>query len=138
MQRRNTMTVESNKKTVLHFIKEMAGGRIDADLLTDDASWWVPGGGDLSRAQFLEIVERFKSLADGPTKMDIVAVTAEEDRVAVEANGRATLKDGRIYANTYHFLFYLRDGKIRHAREHNNSAIPAALFGGSLRTQGAA
>lgn len=126
------MTIESNKQTVLHFIREMARGQLDVTLLTEDAHWWVPGIGDVSRAQFLQMVEQFNSLADGPTRMDIVAVTAEDNRVAVEANGHAKLKDGRIYANTYHFLFYLHEGKIRHAREHNNSAIPAALFGTSL------
>lgn len=123
------MDLTTNKHTVLAFIDSLSRGHPDETLLTDDATWWVPGMGAVSRAQFFELSDAFQGLVKAPAKMSVVAVTAEEDRVAVEATGEAELKDGRIYANTYHFLFYLRDGKIRHAREHNNSAVPAALFG---------
>jgi ketosteroid isomerase-like protein len=126
------MSLEENKKTVLAFIASLSRGKPDETLLTDDAVWWIPGVGTVDRKAFFAIADNFQSQVKTPVQMDVVAVTAEDDRVAVEANGRAELQDGRIYANTYHFLFYLRDGRIREAREHNNSAVPAALFGGSL------
>ncbi len=47
-----------------------------------------------------------------PSVITVQGVTAEGDRVAIEAEGRAELKNGRIYANRYHYLFVLRDGKI--------------------------
>jgi ketosteroid isomerase-like protein len=127
------MTIADNKKTVLSFIHSMAAATPDETLLTEDASWWVPGMGNIDREGFFKLVKAFSSLAAGPATMTIVAVTAEDDRVAVEADGKATLKDGRVYANTYHFLFYLRDGKIRHAREHNDTAVARNLFGDSMR-----
>jgi uncharacterized protein len=127
------MTIADHKRTVLAFIDSMAAARPDETLLTEDATWWVPGMGDIDREGFFKLVQAFASLCMGPVLMTIVAVTAEEDRVAVEADGKATLKDGRIYANTYHFLFYLRDGKIRHTREHHNTALAERLFGDSMR-----
>jgi ketosteroid isomerase-like protein len=41
--------------------------------------------------------------------------------VAVEAQAHATLKNGKIYRNTYHFLFIFRDGKIWRAKEYNDT-----------------
>jgi ketosteroid isomerase-like protein len=128
-------SLAKNKATVLAFIESLSRGQPDEGLLCDDATWWVPGMGTLSRAQFFALSDAFQDLVKAPATMIVVAVTAEQDRVAVEANGEAELKDGRLYSNTYHFLFHLRDGKIAQAREHNNSAVPAALFGNTLTRQ---
>ena len=127
------MSIERNKQTALAFLKSLSTGQPDASLLCDDAHWWVPGMGTIDRAGFFAISDAFQTFAKKPVTMEISAVTAEEDRVAVEASGRAELKDGRIYANTYHFLFRLRDGKIFEAREHNDSQVPAALFGNAFK-----
>lgn len=127
------MSIAENKQTVLAFLKSLSTGQPDARLLCDDAHWWVPGMGTIDRAGFFAISDAFQSYAKDPVTMEISAVTAEEDRVAVEASGRTELKDGRIYANTYHFLFRLRDGKILEAREHNDSQVPAALFGNAFK-----
>jgi len=126
------MGIEAHKQTVLAFIESLSLGKPDESLLCDDARWWVPGVGFLDRQTFFGLSDRFQSRVKAPAQMKVSAVTAEEDRVSVEASAEAELKDGRIYANTYHFLFYLRDGKIREAREHNNSAVPMMLFGDSL------
>jgi ketosteroid isomerase-like protein len=126
------MSIEQNKKTVLAFIDSLCRGAPDPALLAEDAVWWIPGRGMIDRATFLGIADAVNALFAAPVTMTITAVTAEDDRVAVQADGHADLKDGRVYANNYHFLFYLRDGLIREAREHNNSAIPAALFAGSF------
>jgi ketosteroid isomerase-like protein len=126
------MSLETNKQTVLGFLKSLSSGKPDASYLCADAQWWVPGIGTVSRETFFAMADNFHNLVKAPAVIGIDAVTAEEDRVAVEAHASAELLDGRMYENTYHFLFYLRDGKILEAREHNNSAIPAALFGGTL------
>lgn len=126
------MSLEANKKTVLDFIASMGTGKPDESLLCDDAFWWAPGRGNMDRKTFFGIVKTVNGLFVAPPNMQISAVTAEGDRVAVEASVHAPLKDGRVYDNTYHFLFYLRDGLIREAREHNNSVVPAQLFAGSL------
>lgn len=45
-------------------------------------------------------------------------LTAEGDRVAVEAESSGETATGRTYNNQYHFLFEVRDGKIQAAREY--------------------
>jgi ketosteroid isomerase-like protein len=126
------MSIEQNKKTVLAFMQSLCGDTPDQSLLCEDAIWWIPGVGTIDRKTFLATAASVQDRFKGPGALTPTAVTAEEDRVAVEAKGRFELTDGRLYENTYHFLFYLRDGLIREAREHNNTAIPAALFGMSL------
>jgi hypothetical protein len=49
----------------------------------------------------------FRSLVfevDGPFRQDIIGMTAEEDRVAVEVEGEGRLRDGVVYRMNYHFL----------------------------------
>jgi ketosteroid isomerase-like protein len=126
------MSLEQNKQTVLAFIATMTAGDPDASLVCEDAIWWVPGREPMDHRVFFDIVRQVDGLFEAAPVMQISAVTAEDDRVAVEASVNARLKDGRIYANTYHFLFRLRDGRISEGREHNNSVVPATLFGNSL------
>ena len=126
------MNLDHNKETALAFIASLSRGEPDASLLCEDVTWWVPGLGTFDQKGFFALADNFATLVKGPAVMTIVAVTAEDDRVAIEAAGEAELLDGRAYSNTYHFLFYLRDGKIRHVREHNNTAVPMALFGDAI------
>ena len=49
----------------------------------------------------------------------------EGDRVAIEAESHFELNDGRVYNNTYHFLFLFRDGRICCAKEYNDSRYAA-------------
>jgi uncharacterized protein len=109
----------------------MAGKR-DCEVMTEDVQWWAPGRGLLDRGTFNTIAVAFRDLLGGPMDMQVTNVIAEGDSVAVEASGRAPLRDGRIYANDYHFLVHLRDGRICQVREHNNSLIPHLLFGDQL------
>lgn len=115
------MSTEQNKKTAIAFVESMPRTGIDVNAVTDDAQWWVPGTGWLSRTEFLKLVEMFGERVDGPVTLTIHGVTAEGDRVAVEAQSHAFLKNGKIYCNTYHFLFIFRDGKICRAKEYNDT-----------------
>ena len=45
-------------------------------------------------------------------------MTAEDDRVAVEAESKAKLVNGTLYHNRYHFLFVVRDGRIHAVKEY--------------------
>ena len=45
-------------------------------------------------------------------------MTAEGDRVAVEAECLGAHVSGKTYAQRYHFLFVIRDGKIHEMREY--------------------
>jgi ketosteroid isomerase-like protein len=48
----------------------------------------------------------------------IRSMTAEDDRVAVEAESEGVHASGRPYRNQYHFLMVIRDGKVRQLKEY--------------------
>jgi ketosteroid isomerase-like protein len=55
----------------------------------------------------------------GPPNFSILSVTAEGDRVAVEAESHTHLADGRPYENQYHFLIrFDDDGKVLEFKEY--------------------
>ena len=96
---------------------------------TADMLWWTPGGG--------EIQDQLDGLSDliakhfdeGGITLTIDGVTAQNDKVAVEARSEGRLRDGTRYANRYHWLFILRDGKIAVAREYNDTAHVRDVLG---------
>ena len=53
--------------------------------------------------------------------IQILGITASEDRVAVEMESRGEFKDGRPYNNSYHWLFVLRDGRIQTIKEYTDT-----------------
>jgi len=66
--------------------------------------------------------------------MIIKAVTAEADRVALEAESDADLINGKHYHNYYHFLFVIRDGQVREAKEYLDTKHVTDSFGDLLST----
>jgi len=115
------MSTEANRATALKMMATMGAGGLDESILTDDVTWWVPGRGTVTKAEFMAMAAGFRTLLAGPMSLTVKGVTADGDRVAVEAESYAPLKNGKIYNNTYHFLFQFRDGKICLAKEYNDS-----------------
>ena len=125
------MSAEQNRQTVLKFFKrQMELNTMDESLVTDDCQWWAPGFGTMDKATFKNLVAQMAPVMPTMPTMTIVGTTAEGDRVAVEATGSAKLSDGRVYENTYHFLFKLRDGRICLVKEYMDSQRAADMFGG--------
>lgn len=120
--------VAHNKRVATALIRSMGQG-LDLSLLAHEFEWWASTRGPMNRAQFTEHAAAFAQRVKSPMTMTITAVTAEEDRVAVEASGHAVMLDGRVYENTYHFLMYLKDGKVVKVRGHNDTAHVAAILG---------
>jgi ketosteroid isomerase-like protein len=58
------------------------------------------------------------SKIDGALKVTPTGVTAEGDRVALEAESYAKMKNTKTYQNKYHFLFVVRNGKIQQVKEY--------------------
>lgn len=71
-----------------------------------------------------------------PIVIRLVAMTAEADRVAVEADSHGEMLNGKIYENSYHFLFTFRNGKIAEVREYCCSYTAADVFGEYLNEKG--
>jgi ketosteroid isomerase-like protein len=122
-----TTNVEVNKEVALRFLDCAFGMRMDqaVSMLTDDATWWVLGdpekirvAGHKDRAKTIRMMTNMhKVLPDGMSHQ-IIGVTAELDRVAVEVEAHGNWNDGSPYRNTYHFLIRVRDGRIAAIREY--------------------
>ncbi|MGA2408833.1 MAG: nuclear transport factor 2 family protein [Candidatus Binataceae bacterium] len=118
------MGVEENKRIVAAFFEDMSSGNGAAvmNALADSATWWVAGSFPLSgtktKQQFAELLGSLGPKIDGGLSIRPTGVTAEGDRVAVEAQSYGKLKNGKIYQNQYHFLIEVRDGKIQSVKEY--------------------
>jgi len=118
------MSIEENKRLILGFFENLSAGKGDAVLgaLADNATWWVQGNfalsGTKTKAEFAKLVGDLGSNIDGGMRVTPKGITAEGDRVAVEAESYAKMKNGKTYQNTYHFLFIVRDGKINSVKEY--------------------
>ena len=121
---------EANKALVRRFF-EVTGSQGFAaalDLVADDVLWWMPGEGDLTKADMIAAAIRASAYLDGTMGSEILTLTAEEDRIAAEVRGRARRKTGMAYDNIYHFLFRVRDGMIAEIREHHDTKYAADLW----------
>jgi ketosteroid isomerase-like protein len=122
------MSTEKNRTTAIKMVEQISRGILDDTLLCADACWWIPGKGTVSRREFQGIVDSFNSMKKSELRMTIHGITAEGDRVAIEAESHGELVNGEIYNNTYHFLFLFENGKIKLAKEYNDSKYAADTF----------
>jgi ketosteroid isomerase-like protein len=127
-------TEDRNKQIATEFLTALAAGNMDtvAEMTTDDFTWWIAGStlfsGTHQKAAWLEQFDVFAGTFAGPNRLTPTAFTAEGERVAVECEGEVELKNGRTYANLYHILFEIRDGKIASGREYMDTAHVVEAF----------
>ena len=121
------MSAEENKKLVLSFFENMSAGKADTALamMADSATWTVMGkpdkfalAGTKTKAQFTELFKGIGTVMPKGLKITPKGITAEGDRVAVEAESYGEHANGKVYNNRYHFLIEVRGGKIEAVREY--------------------
>jgi uncharacterized protein len=67
-------------------------------------------------------------------RFTIKGITAEGERVAVEADSEGMHVSGKLYTNQYHFLFRFRDGKVVEFKEYmDTERVTEVLCGGQKR-----
>lgn len=119
---------EANTAVALAFLKAIADGDLAAieGLLAPGAKWWALGRGDRERDEFIGLLSG-ALLPASARKMEVVGVTAEGDRVAVEAEGEFIFPHG-AYRNTYHYLFQVQGGRIVYGKEYMDTAVAREFF----------
>jgi len=128
------MGIAENKALVERFWAAFSAGRLDEalGLLGEDCTWWVAGTTALSKTydkgEFATLLAGIAPLAPKGITVTPVALTAEGDRVAVEATSYAEFTNGRVYRNEYHFLMEVRDGRIVRVREYLDTEHVTATF----------
>jgi len=81
------------------------------------------------REQFAKVPSTMSTVLTSPIQLKIIDMTAEGDRVAVEAETDSEMLNGKRYNNAYHFVFKLRDGKFTEVREYSCSHLAQGCFG---------
>jgi uncharacterized protein len=121
------MDIDRNQSTAQRFFDLFSASDIDGvlALMTDDATWRIPGKKELTPTAGVYTKERIGRLfrrmldnLDGGLHMTVLSAIAEADRVALEVVSSGDLKNGRLYRQEYHFLMEFRDGKISAVREY--------------------
>jgi ketosteroid isomerase-like protein len=123
------MNIEENKRLAVRFVGSLMAN-MDESLLSADVEWWLQGIGVMSLGQIRDVISRFPYSPENPIVVNIEHVTAEEDRVAISARGSGQLLDGREYANTYSYLFFIRGGKIVKILEYYDSLYARSMLPG--------
>ena len=122
------MTTEQNRATALKMVASLGGGKPDQSLFAPDAEWWIPGYGAFGNRDFLAFAEAFTDkLVGNRSNLTVEGITAEGDRVAIEAVSHGKMTNGKTYNNTYHYLFIFENGKIRMAKLYNDTLHAAEV-----------
>lgn len=82
-----------------------------------------------NREQFSKVPTTMSTVLKSPIQLTVLEMTAEGDRVAVEAETDMEMLNGSRYNNAYHFVFKLRDGKFTEVREYSCSFLAQSCFG---------
>jgi len=121
------MTVEqANRKAAIAVMQAISNRDVETlfRMYSPDARFWQIGkklssAGWHTMASAARIAPKVYARIDGPLNLEILSITAEGDRVAVEAESHARLIDGRAYENQYHFLLkFDGDGKVIEFKEY--------------------
>jgi ketosteroid isomerase-like protein len=126
--------IQKNKEVVLQFYNHLMAREFDAamQMLDQDIEWWTNGSESFSGTHSGRdtVTALFAPLRDhvAVLKFTFGAFTAEEDRVAFEMVSESKMTNGLDYNNTYHFLFWIQDGKIKRVREYLDTAYTRDIF----------
>ena len=118
------MGKEENKEFAKNFLDALSRGDWDfvEDAYADDVVIWTPGSMPFSGTHTKDGVADIKIWLTGVfpegLKFIVKAMTAEGDRVAVEAESYGKHVNGKIYNNHYHFLMVIRDNRIYELKEY--------------------
>ncbi|MBD1551502.1 nuclear transport factor 2 family protein [Pseudomonas typographi] len=129
-------TAEASKAVVRHFFEVFSSGDLQriGQCLHDELRWWVAGSlpglsGTYDKPGICTLLGGVAAAyVGGALPMTVVAMIAEGDRVAVELQCRATLHNGRVYANQLHVSIELCEGKLWRVREYLDTAHCHEIF----------
>ncbi len=100
--------------------------RLD-ELYADDIELWTAGSlpfsGSRNKTRALEGMRMIDSMFPNGITFTILGMTAEGNRVAIEATSEGLHVSGEPYRNQYHFLMVVRDGKIVHFKEYMDTLL---------------
>lgn len=131
--------VEQNKNSTRAFFDAMQRGDADAiaDTYADDGRVVTMGNTLISGSRGKEEIRGFaggvlEAFPQGLT-FTILNITAEDDRVAVEATSEGMHASGQPYSNHYHFLLTWRNGELLELKEFMDTEHATDVLCGGAR-----
>jgi len=129
--------IEQNKAIVQRFFEAMSTGDVETIVNTyaDEGCVQTMGNTLISGINSKEQISKYAgSIYDvfpAGLSFSIDSMVAEGDKVAVEARSEGEHISGQTYANEYHFLFELKDGKLLKLKEYmDTELVTDVLCGG--------
>lgn len=117
------MAKDGATELVEAFFAAVAAGDLPDSLLTPDMTGWITTQGTMDKTSYQGLIRLLARMTDGPLRFTIDAVTAQDDRIVAEARSAGRLISGEDYAQTYVYVFRLRDGRIASVAEHYNALV---------------
>jgi uncharacterized protein len=140
------MGTEISKRTALRFLETTITGDLDAleSLLADDCRVFAAGdfttSGWKDKTEFMAHMRRVgggrSPMFAGEVQFDVGYVTAEDDRVCVEAEIHAPLAGGGEYNNQFHFFFRTRVDQLVEVKEYMDTFHVSRVIPGIRATEG--
>jgi ketosteroid isomerase-like protein len=130
------MTIEQNKKLAANVIDAISNDNWEFvnEAFDTDAVVWVAGSMPISGTHTKEfvIVAGQRTREEFPEGLSLTAkaMTAEGDRVAVEAESLGQHVSGKTYNNHFHILMEIKDGKVHTWKEYMDSMHANEVFFG--------
>lgn len=127
---------EQNKELARTFLDALSRADVDVidTMYAEDISLRVPGtlpfSGTKGKAEALAGIPEVLGLFPEGLKFEVEALTAEGERVAIEATSDGVTFRGDRYQQTYHFLMRVRDGKIIEWREYMDTDLARKVLVG--------
>ena len=115
---------EENKALARRMIEALSNADVEfvKENYAEDFRIWVSGSlpfsGTGDKASAVAGMPAVLGLFPQGLRFEIVAMTAEGDRVAIEARSAGKTAGGGVYRQEYHFLMRVRDGKIVEWKEY--------------------
>ncbi len=115
---------EENKALARRLIEALSNADVDfiKQYYADDFKMWVTGSlpfsGTNDKAGAVSAMPAVLGLFPEGIKFSIQAMTAEGERVAIEAKSEGRTFRGDLYEQDYHFLMRARGGKIVEWKEY--------------------
>ena len=123
------MSIEANKRIARDLIAALS--RADTDWVlenyADDMVMWTAGSlafsGPHTKDEIRGLMDGILGAFPDGLEFSIQALTAEGDRVAIEAESDGKHVSGKPYRNQYHFLMRIRDGQIVELKEYLDTQL---------------
>ena len=130
---------DTNRRLAQAFFEALSRSDVAAiaDAYDDEGSCWTSGrtliSGTLGKEQIRAGAGAVLAAFPEGLAFTIHAMTAEGERVAVEAESSGRHASGAVYNNHYHFLLEFRRGKLLRLKEYMDTELVTEVLCGGQR-----